>query len=108
MIKHIVQFKLKETDLNEKNKNAAFLKKELESLIPIIKEIKYFEIGINYAQLPQAFDLVLISEFENDETLNTYKIHPAHQKILGFINDLCSDKHVVNYEIEKNYKPQAN
>ena len=80
MIRHIVMFKLKEfSDPSEKQKAAETLKSKLLSMrmkIPVIRE---FEIGINFNPDSFAFDVVINSAFENQEDLEIYQNHKAHQ-----------------------------
>lgn len=98
MIKHIVMLKLKEFDNeNIKLQNANKLKSLLESLEKKIKEIKYYEVGLNFSKSPSAFDLVLISEFENAETLEIYSKHSEHKKVLDFLNEISKEKAVVDF-----------
>ncbi len=65
MIKHIVMFKFKESaEGNGKAENIQSLKSKLEALPAKIAEIKFFEVGVNFSDVPVAYDLVLDSEFE--------------------------------------------
>ena len=99
MIKHIVMWRLKDfARESSKKDNAIKLKNELESLRDKIREIKYIEVGINISSSDAAFDVVLYSEFDNLEALNAYQIHPEHKKIVGFVNEVRSERCVVDYE----------
>jgi len=99
MIKHIVMWRLKDV-ANDSNKreNAIKLKNELESLKEKIKEIRRMEVGINVSLSDAAFDVVLYSEFDSLEALNAYQTHPEHKKIVGFVNQIRSERCVVDYE----------
>ena len=94
MIKHIVIFKS-----SDENKITIIdqLKRDLEKLPENIKEIKYFETGLNISKSKNAYDLVLISEFESEKTLEKYRIHPDHQKIIDYILENKIDVRVVDY-----------
>ncbi len=61
------------------------IKSELEALPNKISEIKFYEVGINIAVSPVAYDIVLISEFENIKDLMIYKEHSEHKKVLEII-----------------------
>ncbi len=58
----------------------------LEALPLKIKEIKKYDVGVNINPNPVAYEIVLISEFENFNDLNIYKEHPEHLKVLEVIN----------------------
>jgi len=99
MIKHIVMWNLKEKALgNTREENAILIKDKLEALKSDILQIKNLEIGINdknYA--PKNYDVVLISEFENFEALNEYKVHPKHQEIGKFVGAVTETRAAVDY-----------
>lgn len=100
MIKHIVMWKLHDlADGASKSENARRLKQRLEALPQQIQEIKFAEVGINFNPSEAAFDVVLYSEFESQEALQTYQNHPAHQKVITELLDkIRSRKSVVDYE----------
>ncbi|MDD1738181.1 MAG: Dabb family protein, partial [Methanothrix sp.] len=85
MIKHIVMFKLKErAEGRDRADNIKALQAMLEALPAKIKEIVFFEVGINFLQASIAYDLVLVSEFESLEALQSYQKHPEHLKVFDF------------------------
>jgi len=99
MIKHIVMWRLKDEAAGAtKNENALKLKKSLESLVGRIPSLKAAEVGINYNPSDAAFDVVLYSEFEDQEGLNAYQSHPEHVKIVDFVGEIRTDRAVVDYE----------
>ncbi|MBN1339870.1 MAG: Dabb family protein [Bacteroidales bacterium] len=99
MIKHIVLIRLKQTDRQEiKEKNADKLKALLESLVSIIPEIKHLEVGKNSGTRNAAYDLALVTEFNNTADLDIYRNHPEHIKVLNFLKEITHDTAVVDYE----------
>lgn len=96
MVKHIVMWKLKE---DNKLENAQKIKKSLEALNGVIEVIKSLEVGVNYNSSMAAYDVVLVSEFENDEALAIYQTHPKHIAIGEFVKSVSTDRKVVDYII---------
>ncbi len=99
MVKHIVMFKMK----NFKSKGmfdekVLLIKKELDKLPSKIEVIKSFEVGINEAESPRAYDMVLISEFKNYQDLETYRVHPDHVKVLELVKMNTENTKVVDYQ----------
>ncbi len=93
-------FKLKSSfSEEEKEKNLKQLREMLDALPQQINEIKYFETGVNVSGSPAAFDLVLVSEFESLETLEAYRVHPEHEKVLDFVSGIKEATHVVDYNM---------
>ncbi len=100
MIKHIVFFKLlDEIDGISKIEIQQKLKKNLESLVDCIPELRSMEVGINHPNAPQAnFDLSLIAVFDDMQGLEAYTIHPEHQKIVDFLTRVKTDRACIDYE----------
>ncbi len=99
MIKHIVMWRLKDEALGaSKEENALKLKETLLALKNEIQELKAVDVGINFNPSEAAFDVVLYSEFENREGLETYQKHPEHVKIVKFVGEIRTDRAVVDYE----------
>ncbi len=93
-------FKLKSSfSKEEKENNLKQLREMLDALPAHINEIKYFETGMNVSASPAAFDLVLVSEFESLETLEAYRVHPEHVKVLDFVSRVKEVTHVVDYNM---------
>ncbi|WP_097027478.1 Dabb family protein [Clostridium peptidivorans] len=100
MIKHIVMWKLKEfAEGNDKAENAKIIKTDLENLQEKINELKFVEVGININNSPQAYDVVLYSQFESVEDLNIYQNHPEHVKLAEFAKKVVNERVVVDYEV---------
>lgn len=78
MLHHVILWKIKEEKTEEEKalikKNA---KEQLESLAAQIPEIKRIHVQIE-SLATSTCDLMLDSEFENEEALKTYANHPAH------------------------------
>jgi hypothetical protein len=93
-------FKLSDTEdqaLKEHNKRE--LKKRLEALPPKINVIRSMEVGINVKESPRAFDVVLVSTFDNLDDLETYRVHPAHQEVVSYVGQIREQTASVDYEM---------
>ena len=100
MIKHIVMFRLKESALGRsKNENLQELKILLESLQEKIPVVKCLEVGINMGKSASASDIALYSEFDDIQALENYRIHPEHVKVVEFIDNICSERRVADYDM---------
>ncbi|MEI6100894.1 MAG: Dabb family protein [Eubacteriales bacterium] len=100
MIRHIVMWKLKDfAEGNSKAENAAIIKKSLEALPQKIKQIKRLEVGLNVNPSDQAYDAVLVSDFNSMEELAEYRDHPEHKKVQGFVHAVIESRAVADYEL---------
>lgn len=104
MIRHVVMWKLKdEAEGASKEKNAEKMKLILEGLKTNIEEIKNVEVGLNITdeeEEEQAFDVVLISDFETDLDFTMYTRNTHHKKAVEFINSVTEERHFVDYKMD--------
>ena len=82
----------------ERAKTLLEIKQKLEELPALIETIKFYRVGVNLADSPAAFELVIDSDFESIEGLQFYSVHPEHQKVVKFLRSLDAEKAVVDYE----------
>jgi len=92
-------FRMKDCDTPEEKKNNAIqLKESIEGLKNVIPEIKFIEVRFNINTKPSAYDLVLINDFDSEGTLDIYRNHPEHQKVLVLLKEVVEYTAVVDYE----------
>jgi len=92
-------WKLKEfAEEKDKLENAKTIKRDLENLQNKINQIRYIEVGININESEQAYDVILYSEFNSIEDLDTYQNHPDHVRISEFISKVRDTRVVTDYE----------
>jgi hypothetical protein len=101
MIKHLVFFNIaEEFDGMKKSELCIKIKSDLEALASLVPSLKHIEVGINHPDTPVGnFDLALYSEFDNIDDLNSYQIHPEHQRVAAFIGKVKTDRACVDYQI---------
>ena len=85
MVKHIVMWRMAESE--DKEQRAKDIKENLEALKG--------KIDITDA----ASDVVLVSEFETKEDLNTYQNHPEHKAVgATYVRPYVVERRVCDYE----------
>jgi quinol monooxygenase YgiN len=100
MIKHIVVWKLYDFAAGmSKKDNALKMKQWLKDLKSKIPEIRKLEVGINFNDSDDAYDIILYSEFKDKASLEIYQNHPEHAQFKERIKHIRSEKKVVDYEI---------
>ena len=65
----------------------------------IIPQIKKIEVGIDVGGTDGSYDVVLISEFENELDCRIYMEHPEHLRAADFIGKIRPDRIPVDYTI---------
>jgi hypothetical protein len=98
MLVHIVMIKISSSSETEKKERIFKLKDSLDKLPSLIPEIKYYDVGVNISTISNAYDLVVVSEFENAGDLSIYRDHPEHQKVVGLLDGIKEDVVVIDYE----------
>ncbi len=78
MIRHIILWTLKDEFNN--NKVKLEMKASLEGLVGIVPGLLTMEVEIRPLESSNA-DVMLYSEFESEDALKAYAIHPEHVKV---------------------------
>ena len=101
MLKHIVMWKLKEVaECGDRAQNARKMKQELEALKGKIPQILRIEVGINAIPSDASYDIILYSEFANEQDLALYQKHPEHVRASVFIKTVQERRAVVDYHVD--------
>ena len=100
MVKHIVMWNLREEAKGKsKAENLLEMKSRLEALADKIETIRNLEVGLNFNEAQDAYDIVLYTEFEDKAGLDAYQKHPEHIMARDFIRSVRLEKRVVDYEV---------
>lgn len=99
MVTHIVFFKLmKSPPEGSPEENEAILLDMLRGLPQHIPQVQELEAGKDFSDSPASYDIGLITRFSSREDLETYRIHPEHQKVVDFIQKTTEARAVVDFE----------
>jgi hypothetical protein len=77
---------------------AAKLKVMLEQLQLTINSLIKIEVGINFSIKSSAYDVVLTADFNNEQGLDEYRVHPEHVKVLDYLKIVMDKATVVDYK----------
>ena len=94
MVKHIVFFKLNNNSLKKKEE----VKSKLLSLKGKVEVLKNIEVGLNFADEARAYDIALLTDFESEDDLKTYALHPYHLEIVEYIKSVTVSSKVVDFK----------
>lgn len=97
MLKHIVMMKLQQAEKQVVQERLIKLEEMLNNLSEHISSLYKMEVGLNISIRPTAYDIVLVSEFESEEALNKYRVHPKHVEVLAYIKEVVAEAKVVDY-----------
>ena len=99
MIRHVVMWKFKElAEGKSKLENMEAVRDSLYALMPVIAEIKRMEIGFDVKHTDASMDLMLLTEFDTLDTLQTYAVHPAHLAVADYVRKVTDSRVVLDCE----------
>lgn len=99
MIRHIVLFKLKDFESDAAKKACMQeIKHALEGLLGKIDVLRAIRVDFN-CNLEESWDIILTTEFDSLQDLNTYATHPEHVAVSKqLIAPVKVDRACVDYE----------
>ena len=99
MVKHIVMFKLKPFETAaEKKAKLQEIKEKLAALIDKIEVLRGIRVDFNINPA-ETWDLILTTELDSLEDVNTYANHPEHVAVAkNIIGPVKADRACVDYE----------
>lgn len=95
MLTHVVFFKFKPDTCEADIQQAA---DKLLKLPDFIGEIGTFRVGRDIIRSERSYDLALISDFADLEAMQSYQVHPEHQKVVAFLKTITSSIVAVDFE----------
>lgn len=100
MVKHVILWKLKdELSAEEKRTVKENAKKNLEGLLGKISGLS--SICVHISPLPSSnVDMMLDSEFESEEALKNYSVHPSHVEVANtYVRPFTAARSCLDFEI---------
>ena len=86
---------------DNKQDRALKIKEALESLRGKIEGLLAIEVGIDFSKTPESSDILLYTEFIDQEALDSYGRNPEHLKVIPIIKELrgTGERRVVDYVV---------
>jgi hypothetical protein len=97
LLRHVVSWKLAAEERATKAADAETITAALTSLPVLIPEIRSLTVGSNIAYPETNWDLVLIADYDDQDGLEAYQVHPEHLVVANIIKPLVSLKSSVDF-----------
>lgn len=98
MLRHIVMWRFKEeAEGKTKLQNMELIREKLLALKGVVPEIRRIDIGFNVSESDMAYDMVLITEFDDLAALGRYNSHPRHKEVSQYVTKVRTDRAVSDY-----------
>jgi hypothetical protein len=95
MITHVVLMKFK---AENQRANMEEARARLNALRDQLSCLRHLEVGLNCVPSDRAFELALITRFDDMAGLDEYADHPLHVEVKRFLATVLEKSHVVDYE----------
>ena len=100
MIRHVVMWKFKEdAEGKTRAQNMEIVRERLYALVPLIPEIKKMEVGFDVKHTEASMDLMLLTEFDDLDSLAVYADHPDHLAVGAYVRAVTEKRVVLDCEI---------
>ncbi len=99
-IRHVVMWRVKGDSAADRKATCERIKAAFEGLRGLIEGMNFLEIGLDVSGVDYACDVVLVSEFDTAEALQSYATHPEHLRVRSELGDLRTSRHQVDYHPE--------
>lgn len=93
---HIVLFRLHDTSTENIERVTAKLR-SLKGNVPTLNRI---EVGANVVASDRAYDIGLVTRFDDLAAMAAYQVHPFHQDVLAYMNTVMKTVVSIDYESE--------
>lgn len=99
MIRHVVMWRVRGDTPAEKAANVAQVRDAFLGLRGRIPGLLALDVGVDSSGVDYACDVVLITDFESQASLDAYANHPEHLRVRRELGDLRSARHQVDYAV---------
>jgi uncharacterized protein with GYD domain len=96
MIRHVVLWKLSAADADQRRREAEEIRQRLERLVGVVPGLRSLAVGADTGWTEGNWDVVLVSEHDDQAALNDYQVHPAHVEVSGWIRTLVRERACVD------------
>lgn len=97
MIKHIVMWNMAGETAEQRREAAEFLRARFEEIRGEVPGLMHLEVGFDHSGVDYACDVVLYTEFDSQESLDAYAVHPAHLRVKDALGASRTARHQVDY-----------
>ena len=93
---HIVLFRLKD----KSPENIEHVIAKLRSLKGNVPTLNSIEVGVNVVESDRAYDIGLVTRFDDLAAMEAYQVHPFHQEVLAYMKNVMETAVAIDYESE--------
>lgn len=91
-------FTLSATDDKQREADETQVRQRLVALVGVIPGLLAMSLVADLGLIEDHWDVVLISDHDDRDALESYQTHPAHLEVATFIRSVTSSRATVDYE----------
>jgi hypothetical protein len=91
---HVVLFKLKDNSQENIERTAV----KLRSLAGNVPTLNSIEVGVNVVDSTRAYDIGIITRFDDLAAMEAYQVHPFHQEVMAYMKNVMETAVAIDYE----------
>ncbi len=107
MIRHIVMWRVRGDSPEQRQEARRLVKESFEGLRGLIPGMLKLEVGLDASAVDYACDVVLITEFDSQATLDAYAEHPEHLRVRERLGTIRTARFQVDYHVEETVDSNA-
>ena len=92
-------FQLSAASDAERAADISDMSERLTALVGVVPGLQSIVLKADLGLVEGHWDVVLVSEHDDNEALEAYQAHPAHLEAAGFIRSVTNDRATVDYEV---------
>jgi hypothetical protein len=96
VIRHVVLWKLAATDPAQRRSDAAGIRERLTPLVGVIPGLRSLSVGADTGATDGNWDVVLVSEHDDQEAVAGYQVHPAHVEVAAWVRTVVRERACVD------------
>jgi hypothetical protein len=96
-VRHVVVWKLSAEDAEQKASDAAEIVRLIGGLEGVVPSIRSLSIGADVVSAGAFGDVALVADFDDEEGVEQYQVHPAHREASAFVRSVVSSRTSVDF-----------
>lgn len=101
MIRHIVSFRLRADDPDQRKVDVAGIRDRLEPLAHTVPGVLDLRVHGDLGLVDSHWHAVLVADYPDNGALEAYQTHPDHVAAVEWVNTVVADRAVVDFEIDR-------
>lgn len=96
-VRHVVLFRLLETDVRLRDDQVSRMRERLEGLVGVVPGLSALTLRPDLGAAGH-WDVALVSDHDSAQALADYQDHPAHREVVAWVSTLVAERAVVDFE----------